>query len=133
MEQDMRLPGAELDVMAALWATGGAATAAALHAALLDGKGWGMTTVLNFLARLSARGFVSVEKVGRKNEYRALVSREDYTAQAVSALIDRLYGGSMAALVSVLHARGVIADADLARLGGAGGGEGGEEIPHWLL
>ena len=63
------LSTSEEQVMAALWACGKPATRRQIAAKLLPDCVWADSTLLNFLLRLEAKGYVRPEKQGNKNIY----------------------------------------------------------------
>ena len=78
------LSTSEEQVMAALWACGKPATRRQIAAKLPPDCVWADSTLLNFLLRLEAKGYVRPEKQGNKNIYTPLVRRVTYCG-AVSA------------------------------------------------
>ena len=48
------------------------------------------------------KGMLKTSKIGRRNEYAALVSRADYQAAQTQALVGKLYAGSAKGLVAAL-------------------------------
>ena len=73
-----RLPDAELEVMQALWACKAPAVRFDVEKILFQTHPMAMTTLLTLLTRLSEKGFIRIEKVGRSSQYTPLVSQEDY-------------------------------------------------------
>ena len=70
MERKMKaLSTSEEQVMAALWACGKPATRRQIAAKLPPDCVWADSTLLNFLLRLEAKGYVRPEKEGNKNIY----------------------------------------------------------------
>ena len=63
------LSTSEEQVMAALWACGKPATRRQIAAKLPPDCVWADSTLLNFLLRLEAKGYVRPEKEGNKNIY----------------------------------------------------------------
>ena len=80
----MKLSDAELEIMEKVWELGAPVTAAQLTERMAE-KGWKPSTLLTFLARMVNKGALEVEKQGKQNLYRALVSAEDYRAQAAGS------------------------------------------------
>ena len=72
------LSTSEEQVMAALWACGKPATRRQIAAKLPPDCVWADSTLLNFLLRLEAKGYVRPEKQGNKNIYIPLVRRVTY-------------------------------------------------------
>ena len=91
----------QLDVMDVLWSRG-AATAAEVHAALEPALGLAPTTVATVLQRLAKRGVLAAERQGRAYRYRPTVTRERVQRSMTGRLMDQLFGGRPAALVSHL-------------------------------
>ena len=87
-----RLSESEMYVMRRFWATGPMKTDE-LAAQVAD-KGWKPTTLLTFLSRLVAKGMLQVEKQGKSNLYRPLVSQQAYLQAESRLFLDQLYGGS---------------------------------------
>ena len=97
-----RLPDAELSVMQALWRCEPPAGRDALEAILSTTHPMAPTTLLTLLTRLENRGFLSVEKAGRRSVYTPLVSQADYLAAQSKTFVEKLFGGSMSAFASAL-------------------------------
>ena len=99
-----RLPDSELEVMKALWASGGASvTRADLEGRLRD-LGWASNTVNTYLTRLCEKGFLSSRREGRNNLYTPLVSKDRYLEFESRSVLKRLYGGSLGSFVAALNA-----------------------------
>ena len=86
----------EMEVMAALAASGVAMTPAQVRAAVGDGLAY--TTVMTVLARLYDKALVSREKSGRAFAYRALAEGADLTARKMRRLLES--GDDRAAVLS---------------------------------
>lgn len=97
-----RLPDTELEVMQALWASDTPTSRAQLEERLAQTHPMATTTLLTLLSRLSEKGFVRVEKEGRKSLYAPLVTREDYLAAQSRSFIQKLCGGSLSTFASAL-------------------------------
>lgn len=102
MKQISRLPDAELEVMQALWASDTPVPRAHLEERLAQTHPMATTTLLTLLSRLSEKGFVRVDKEGRKSLYAPLVTREDYLAAQSRSFIQKLCGGSLSTFASAL-------------------------------
>jgi len=89
----------ELDVMGVLWATGSATVAEVREQLPAD---LAYTTVLTILRNLEAKGFVRHEGEGKAHRYFPLVARKAAGRSAVARLIDKMFGGDPAMLVSHL-------------------------------
>lgn len=97
-----RLPDTELEVMQALWASDTPVPRAQLEERLAQTHPMATTTLLTLLSRLSEKGFVQVNKEGRKSLYAPLVTREDYLAAQSRSFIQKLCGGSLSTFASAL-------------------------------
>ena len=97
-----RLPDTELEVMQALWASDTPVPRAQLEERLAQTHPMATTTLLTLLSRLSEKGFVRVDKEGRKSPYAPLVTREDYLAAQSRSFIQKLCGGSLSTFASAL-------------------------------
>lgn len=97
-----RLPDTELEVMQALWASDAPVPRAQLEERLTQTHPMATTTLLTLLSRLSEKGFVRVDKEGRKSLYAPLVTREDYLAAQSRSFIQKLCGGNLSTFASAL-------------------------------
>jgi predicted transcriptional regulator len=89
----------ELDVMAVLWA-GGSATVAEVRQRLADKLAY--TTVLTVLRTLEEKGYVGHTGEGRAYRYRPLVKRAAAGRTALRRLLDKMFQGSPALLLTQL-------------------------------
>ena len=97
-----RLPDAELEVMQALWACNMSAARSDIEEVLFKTHPMAMTTLLTLLTRLSDKGFISIEKSGRKSYYSPMVTREDYLASQSRKFFEKLCGGSLSVFANAL-------------------------------
>lgn len=110
------LSTSEEQVMAALWACGKPATRRQIAAKLPPDCVWADSTLLNFLLRLEAKGYVRPEKQGNKNIYTPLVRRVTYCGAVSAAHLQTLYGGDLRSMVAALSDTGRITNAEMERL-----------------
>lgn len=102
MEKELRrLPDSELEVMQALWELEEPICRAAVEEKLAQRR-LAVTTLLTLLTRLSDKGFVRIEKDGRRSRYMPLVSRKDYQAAQSRRFVQQVCGGSISAFASAL-------------------------------
>ena len=101
-ESIRRLPDAELEVMQALWACEAPAARTDIEKVLFPRHPMALTTLLTLLTRLSEKGFLSIEKAGRRSVYTPLVTQEDYLAAQGRNFFHKLCGGSVSAFASAL-------------------------------
>ena len=93
----------ELELMKIVWAGGGTARYAQIMEELEKaGKTWQKNTVITLLSRLVDKGLLRTSKIGRRNEYTALVTQGEYQAQQARALVGKLYAGDARGLVATL-------------------------------
>lgn len=69
---------------------------------ILEEYSWAESTIRNFLTRIIDKGYLKVEKDGRKNIYIPLVSKE-YINEEGKAMLDELYEGSLEKFVKELY------------------------------
>ena len=113
---NLRLPDSELFIMKIIWGQGGEATSADIMKELDGKKKWATTTLLNFLARLADKGFLSVRKSGKVNIYTSIVDEERYLEKESKSFLKRLHGNSLTGLVASLYNGEAISPDDLAEL-----------------
>ena len=111
-----RLPDAELEIMRIVWAAGAPVSSGDVFDRIVPQGKWARTTVLNFLARLETKGFVSTSKQGKCNVYTALVDENSYLSQECGVMFREMYGGSLTEMVSLLYDTGRIDNDDLTDL-----------------
>lgn len=97
-----RLPDAELEVMQAVWTCEPPVSRDTIGAIVGKSHPMAVTTLLTLLSRLVDKGFLTVEKEGRRSLYRPLVERQAYQAQQSRNFIDKVCGGSISAFASAL-------------------------------
>ena len=78
-----------------------------------DKNTWKNNTVLTLLSRLSEKGFLKIRKIGRRNEYIAVVTEQDYQAMQTHSFLDRIYGGNVKSLVSTLLQQEILSPDEL--------------------
>ena len=103
MRQLPQISESERTLMKIIWEQGGSALYADIMEQL-ESKGfdWKKNTVLTFLSRLVEKQMLAISKVGRRNEYKALVSEEKYQAEQTKHFLDKIYDGNIAGLVNML-------------------------------
>lgn len=97
-----RLPDAELEVMQAVWACKAPVARADIEQILYKTHPMAMTTLLTLLTRLGEKGFLSIEKNGRRSYYTPCITREDYLASQSKTFVDKLCSGSISAFATAL-------------------------------
>ena len=77
---------------------------------------WKKNTVLTFLSRLVDKQMLAILKIGRRNEYKALVTEEKYQAEQTRHFVDKIYGGNIISLVNMLVHGDIVAETDIDEL-----------------
>ena len=97
-----RLPDAEQEVMQAVWMCEAPVARTDIEEILYKEHPMAMTTLLTLLTRLQEKGFLSIEKVGRRSYYTPCVSREDYLAFQGKTFFQKLCGGNISVFANAL-------------------------------
>lgn len=107
----------ELELMKTIWSNGGMALYAEIVAAL-EAKGTPATknTVISLLSRLMEKGFLKINKIGRRNKYTALVTEAEYQAAQMEKFLNKIYEGNARDLISTLIQKDMISADDYERL-----------------
>ena len=90
----------ELQIMQALW-TNGPSTVQSVQQSL-SGEPLAYTTVQTMLNILQRKGKVKRKLLGKAYEYRPVLSRDKALREAASDMLDRIFGGSVEALLMSL-------------------------------
>lgn len=107
----------ELELMKIIWENGGTALYAEITAALEE-KNLMATknTIISLLSRLVEKGYLKTNKIGRRNQYTALVSAAQYQTVQITNLIDKIYEGNVKGLVATLIQNNLIYPEDYEEL-----------------
>lgn len=97
-----RLPDAEQEVMQAIWACSPPVARADIEKILYQEHPMAMTTLLTLLTRLNEKGFISIEKKGRRSYYTPSISQEDYLAAQSKTFFRKLCGGNISTFANAL-------------------------------
>ena len=93
----------ELVLMKIIWKNGGAALYSYVMEELeKEQNEWKKNTVLTLLSRLIEKQFLKTKKIGRRNEYVAAVTEQEYQTMQTHSFLDKVYGGDVKHLVSAL-------------------------------
>ena len=111
----IRITEAESQVMEALWRQS-PLTAEDIAGQVATGRGWTESTVKSLLNRLLNKNAVTVEREGRRYRYRPNLTRDDYLRSESQGLLDRLFDGNLAPLVSHLAQHRRLTEDDVAEL-----------------
>jgi len=111
----MRISVAESLVMKALWRSS-PATADEIAAAVGPEQRWTTATVKSLLSRLLSKKAVAAAQDGRRYLYSPLLAEADYLQEESRGLVDRLFGGRLAPLVSHFAETKQLSAEDIAEL-----------------
>jgi BlaI family penicillinase repressor len=110
-----KISGAESQIMEAVWSQG-PLTAEEIVQAVGPAQQWGEATVKTLISRLLKKKALASERTGGRALYRALVTRETYVTGESQGLLDRLFGGQIAALVAHYAQHRALSPEEIARL-----------------
>jgi BlaI family transcriptional regulator, penicillinase repressor len=111
----IQITESEAKVMSVLWDEHPLGTEQVFEK-LGDSEAWHVSTVKTLLGRLVKKGAVAADTDGRRFLYRPLLSRSDYISNESRSLLDRLFGGKVAPLVSHFAAQRKLTKRDLNEL-----------------
>lgn len=113
----VQISDSELELMKIIWANGGTAYYAQIMEGLQEtGRDWQKNTIMTFLSRLIGKGFIKSHKMGRKNEYTALVLEADYQAVQTQNFLNKLYEGNAKGLIATMIQREMLTSDDCEEL-----------------
>ena len=117
MRQVQPVSDSELILMRIIWEDGGRALYAQISDALSQkGMSWNKNTIITLLSRLVEKGLLKTSKIGRRNEYIALVSEPEYHATQTKQFVDKVYDGNVQGLINTLLGQGFISAQDQEKL-----------------
>lgn len=105
----------QIAIMRALWRLE-EGTVSQVHSALTEERDLAPTTIATVLSRLEKGGLIAHTTESRQYVYRPIVSKREFLRSAVSDLVEKLFQGDPAALVSHLLKESDIAAGDLQRV-----------------
>ncbi|MBP1046935.1 BlaI/MecI/CopY family transcriptional regulator [Enterococcus sp. BWM-S5] len=77
---------------------------------------WKNNTILTFLSRLTDKNMLKVQKKGRKNEYIAVLTEQEYLKQETTEFVGKVYEGEVKGLIATLVENDLISDDEMAKL-----------------
>lgn len=109
MRQIQLVSDSELILMRIIWENGGMALYAQIFDALSQkGMCWNKNTIITLLSRLVEKGLLKTNKIGRRNEYTALVNEPEYHAAQTKQFVDKVYDGNVQGLINTLIGQGFV-------------------------
>ncbi len=104
----------ELVLMKIIWNNGGAARYSLIMEELAqENNEWKNNTVLTLLSRLVEKKFLKVNKIGRRNEYVATVTEQEYQGMQTHSFLNKIFGGNVRNLVSTLLQQDILSADEL--------------------
>jgi len=103
----------ELDIMSVLWRMGSGSVSEVRE---ILGESVGYTTILKILQILEEKGAVRHEAEGRAYRYFPVVESEVAGGNALSRILDKIFGGSAELLLTQLVSDRTIDSSELARM-----------------
>ena len=104
----------ELVLMKIIWKNGGTALYSQVIEELeKDSSQWKKNTVLTLLSRLIEKKYLKIRKIGRRNEYIALVAEAEYQTLQTHQFLNRVYSGNVRNLVVTLLRQDVLSEDDM--------------------
>ena len=101
----------ELVLMKIIWKNGGSILFSRIIEELDQSQnGWKKNTVLTLLSRLIGKKYLKVNKIGRRNEYTAVVTEQEYQKMQTHHFLNRIYEGNVRSLVSTLLQQDVLTE-----------------------
>ena len=111
----MSISTAESKIMEALWRLG-PLTADEIVAEVAPAEQWGEATVKTLINRLLKKKAIQSARSDGRHRYRPLLQRADYVQAESQSLLDRLFGGQLAPLVTHFAKHRALSAEDIARL-----------------
>jgi BlaI family transcriptional regulator, penicillinase repressor len=111
----MKISAAESIVMEALWRKS-PQSAEEIAGEVAEPQGWSFATVKTLINRLLKKAAIGATPEGRRYLYHPLAPREDWLAAESKGLLDRLFDGRLAPMVSHLSQSRALSPDDIAEL-----------------
>ncbi|MCI8824780.1 MAG: BlaI/MecI/CopY family transcriptional regulator [Lachnospiraceae bacterium] len=98
------LPNSELEIMMIIWSYRDTVTRSEVEEKLIKkGRRLDETSILTYLSRLQKRGFLKVEKKGKKNFYTPLITEEEYMQKESKRILKQMFHSSLKNFVCALY------------------------------
>lgn len=113
-----QISDAELEIMRIVWENPEKVTLFPyiMEELAVRGKPCQKNTLIVLLSRLMNKGFLNARKIGRRNEYTALVSETEYQTVQTKNFLDKIYEGNAKGLVSNLIMGDLLTDEEYKEL-----------------
>jgi len=96
------LPDSELKVMKIIWEKNKKMSTGEILSELKNEVDWKLSTLQVILSRLTDKGFLKNEKIGRINYYSSIVVFSNYTKNETKNFIKKMYDNSSKKLIAAL-------------------------------
>ena len=116
MEMMKKLPDAEFEIMRVVWANEPPITTSEIMKQLGFEKGWKIQSVVSLMQRLTERGFLRSEKLGKERTYYPVVKQEDYLKFETGNFLKQFHNNSFLNLVTTVHDDESLSDEDIDEL-----------------
>ncbi len=111
-----RLPETEFEVMSVVWKNTPPLTTVLLMNQLGKEKGWKLQTLVTLLNRLTERGFLRSEKLGKERTYYPCIKQEDYIQYETTLFVKRYHENSLSQLVNAFSGNNKLSKDELYEL-----------------
>jgi len=111
-----KLPDAEFEVMKTIWENTPPVTTNLLMEQLGNEKGWKAPALITLLVRLTDRGFLRSEKIGKLRYYYPLIEKGEYLKFETETFMKRFHGNSLSSFVASMSDEKNLDDKDLQEL-----------------
>lgn len=115
-----KLPDAEFEVMSIVWKNVPPVTTTLLMNQLGNEKNWKLQTLITLLNRLTERGFLRSEKLGKERTYYPCIRHEDYIRYETEIFVERYHDNSLLQLVNAFSGNNKLSKEEI------------EELSSWL-
>lgn len=102
-----KLPELELEVMQAIWQNESPVQRSDIEKILYEYHPIAQTTLLTILTRLSEKGFIQIEKVGRRSQYISLISKEEYLGSLSHNFFNKICNRNVSIFANALTQSGM--------------------------
>ncbi|HBG1486698.1 BlaI/MecI/CopY family transcriptional regulator [Clostridioides difficile] len=101
-----KLPDSEFKIMKYMWNSGYKTAISKEVADEMEKEySWKQTTTLTLLLRLTKRGFLASQKIGKHTHYTILIKEKEYLKSETKKLFGGLHNNPISNLISKLHDR----------------------------
>ena len=113
-----QISDAELEIMKIVWGNPSEVTLFPyiMEGLAARGRPCQKNTLIVLLSRLVNKGFLSAKKIGRRNEYTALVLETEYQTAQTKNFLNKIYEGNAKGLVSTLISGDLLTDEEYEEL-----------------